>query len=189
LSAWSSKSFVARWQSAGDGIESSLTVSADGRLHGAIVSRLSAPLNECVLLFESAERAWAFPFGTLSPGQSIQFDRRESQTAETFLAKRRIASSKDESTGYDRAAFDLGRIVEVMMFYQKAGGANYTGLLNRYQGFIDLSTQLELGRAVLVGRGPDGALVRINGQSIQNEEQDVHTTIYRYVLPTEAQDN
>ena len=151
------------------GIESHLTVSEDGRLHGSIVSQLDVPLKDCVLLFgrtERGERGWAYPLRNAAAGaEPVQFDHLESQTVETFLTKRRIISSKDEAAGYDRAAFDVGRIVEVMMFHERAGATNYTGLLNRYQNFVDMSNELELGRAILVGHGPAGATVEINNQA------------------------
>src|SRR5215475_10689414 len=82
---------------------------------------------DCVLLFgrtERGERGWAYPLPkSLSPGQEVPFDHLESQTVETFLTKRRIISSKDEAAGYDRAAFEVGRIVEVMMFHDRAGAS------------------------------------------------------------------
>jgi hypothetical protein len=193
LSAWSSKSFVARWESTGGGIESKLTMSEDGRLHGSIVSQLDVPLKDCVLLFgrtERGERGWAYPLlKPLSPGDNIPFEHLESQTVETFLTKRRIISSKDEAAGYDRAAFDVSRIVEVMMFHDRAGATNYTGLLNRYQNFVDMSNELELGRAILVGHGPEGATVEINLEATAAEGENNHTTIYRFVLPVTARQN
>ena len=42
----------------------------------------------------------------------------------------------------------------MMMFYRAAGGLQYIGLLNRYQHFLDLSGQLGLDRAILIGLGP-----------------------------------
>ena len=190
LSAWSSKSFVARWESTGGGIDSKLTVSEDGRLHGSIESQLDVPLKDCVLLFgrtERGERGWAYPLlKPLSPGEDVIFEHLESQTVETFLTKRRIISSKDEAAGYDRASFDVGRIVEVMMFHDRAGATNYTGLLNRYQNFVDMSNELELGRAILIGHGPDGAKVEINNQATVAQGENNHTTIYRFVLPVKS---
>ncbi len=63
------------------------------------------------------------------------------------------------------------------------GGVNYTGLLNRQQAFIDLSTQLEFGQAILVGRGPPGTELQINDQPLAPENISRHETLYRFVLP------
>ena len=43
-----------------------------------------------------------------------------------------------------------------MTFYEAAGGLRYTGLANRYQGFVDLSDLLKTNRAVLVAEAPAG---------------------------------
>ena len=73
-----------------------------------------------------------------------------------------------------------------MMFHERAGATNYTGLLNRYQNFVDMSNELELGRAILIGRGPAGAQVKINDQPAPDDAQNRHTTIYRFVLPVKS---
>ena len=83
----------------------------------------------------------------------------------------------------------MERIVEVMMFHERAGATNYTGMLNRYQNFVDMSNELELGRAILVGRGPDGATVKINDEPASADDQSRHTSIYRFVLPVTARQN
>ena len=46
----------------------------------------------------------------------------------------------------------IHRIVKQMMFNQGIGGAKYTGLINRYEEFLDLSHALAYNRAVLVAR-------------------------------------
>jgi hypothetical protein len=183
MAMWSSQSFIARWElsaseSSGGNVEATLATTADRRLRGALVNRLDRPLTDCVLLFDR----WAYPLGTLTPGKSVSVDRLESQTIDTYLTKRRTVAAHDEIPSYDRNSVDVQRIIEVMMFYEGAGGANYAGLLNRYQRFIDLTKQLEFGRAILVGRGPDGAIVEIDGQPATGNAADLHTSVYRFVL-------
>ena len=46
---------------------------------------------------------------------------------------------------------NVGRIAEMMMFYEIAGGSSYTGLSHNYQGRTDLSDLLTSQRAILVG--------------------------------------
>jgi hypothetical protein len=184
LPAWSSKSFVARWEARAGGIEAHLTTSADRRLRGVVVNRLATPLYDCVLLFDR----WAYTLEMLVPGKSVSLDRLEPQTGDTYLTNRRTINAHDEVPTYDRAGVSVARIVEVMMFHEAAGGPNYTGLVHRYQRFVDLSDQLQFGRAILVGRGPDGAIVQLNGQPLANTPANQHTTIYRFVLPVKSHD-
>jgi hypothetical protein len=188
LAAWSSQSFVARWEKVGvgigGGVEASLAATADRRLRGTIVNRLDAPLSDCVLLFDR----WAYPLETLEPGKLVALDRLESQTIDTYLTKRRTIAAHDEVPPYDRSSFDIQRIIEVMMFYEATGGSNYAGLLNRYQRFTDLTNQLEFGRAILVGRGPDGAVVQIDQQPPAGAAAAYHTSVYRFVLQVKPPD-
>jgi hypothetical protein len=184
LAVWSSQSFVARWETGGAGIgsggvEATLTATADRRLRGTVVNRLAGPLNDCVLLFDR----WAYPLGMLAAGKPAALDQLEPQTIDTYLTKRRTIAAHDEVPPYDRTSFDVQRIMEVMMFYEAAGGSNYAGLLHRYQQFTDLSTQLEFGRAILVGRGPDGAAVQIDARQPADDADNNHTSVYRFVLP------
>ncbi len=55
--------------------------------------------------------------------------------------------------------------------------------MNRYQSFVDLSDQIELGRAVLVGRGPAAASMEVNGAPLSESQMNRHDTIYRFLLP------
>jgi hypothetical protein len=182
IGIWSSKAFVSRWQASGAGIEADLTVVSSARLQGTIKNSLSIPLEECVIMF--GNRAWII--GTLAPGKKLSVDSLDataSQTVESYLTKRRWYSNKEQVPPYDRAGFDVTRILEMMMFHQQAGGENYTGLLHRYQRYVDLSTQLDLGRAILIGRAATGAVVEIDGTPVSTEAMKQHTTVYRYVIP------
>lgn len=185
ISIWSSKSFVARWETAGGGIEADLKGTANHRLQGTIVNHLGVPLAECALLYGD----WVYPLDTLAPGQTAQLDHRDPIAVSTHLTRRHFQrSTAEEITPYDRAGFDVTRIVELMMFHQAAGGENYTGLMHRYQRFTDLSQQLEFDRAILVGRGPTGATIELNGQPPSEAEMNHHTTVYRYLLPVKPRD-
>ena len=154
----------------GGGIEADLTASEDRRLQGSIVSQLDVPLNECMLLFGRMSAArWVYPLRTSVAGQEVQFEHRESHRQNASNQTPHLAARTKRP--YDRATFDVARIVELMMFHERAGATNYTGLLHRYQSFIDLSKELELGRAILVGRGPGGAMVEINRQGRRRRKQ------------------
>ena len=76
-----------------------------------------------------------------------------------------------------------------MMFDEAAGGHRYTGLLHRYQSFADLSDQLQMDRAILVGmvegRDRPGVVAAdlLDRQQPMNGPQDKHWTFYRFVFP------
>ncbi len=78
---------------------------------------------------------------------------------------------RTEKEMYDRGDLEnLSRIVEVMMFYDAAGGANYTGLVNRQGQFADSSDLLQFDQAILVGRGAPAADLQINGHPASTTE-------------------
>ena len=80
-----------------------------------------------------------------------------------------------------------------MMFHGEAGGRGYTGLSNRYQGFVDLSHLLKTKRAVLVARVESGdseaqgcgTRLLSNGRPVP-QSQLRHTAFCRFVFPVEG---
>ena len=69
IAIWSTKAFVGRWwRHASQPIEAEL--SDDGQLAGTLTSRLDAPLDDCVLIYDR----WAYPLRQLEPGQQIDID-------------------------------------------------------------------------------------------------------------------
>ena len=93
---------------------------------GSIANQLDVPLTDCVLFCTAT---LGLPAGNAARrGKRANIDQDDSNAKpETYLTKRRIVSSKDEAVGYDRASFDVGRIVEVMMFHDGPAVNNYTG--------------------------------------------------------------
>ena len=167
LAVWSSKSFVARWETGAGGIEADLKGAANHRLQGRIVNKLDVPLTDCELLYSG----WVYSLGNIALGQSVDVEHTVPVTARTFLTKQHVRmDSSEEITPYDRAGFDVGRIVEMMMFHAAAGGESYAGLLDRQQRFTDLSDQLSFDRAILVCHGPAGAELQIDGQPVPKTE-------------------
>ncbi len=149
-------------------------------LEGDLVNPLPVELTNCVLYFHN----WAYLIeGTLAPGQRVVFDRqRLPRTRHWQLTQSRVLESKDVSTPWDPADNDVPRIVEMMMFHDAAGGRTYTNLSHRYQPYVDLSDQIYLGRAVLVGQAVsrETELLR-DGQSL-DENYERQWTFYRLVL-------
>ena len=84
---------------------------------------------------------------------------------------------------------DASYILRIMMFYEKAGGRNYTHLSNDYQSFVDLSNLLKTGRAILVADAvqnandsKQGAILLRKDTPVARDE-DRHAVIYRFVFP------
>jgi hypothetical protein len=181
LATWSSKCFAASWSAASAHIlNAELQANSEGQISGTIRLAEGADLKlaDCVLFYEG----WAYVVGSLSPERSIK-DWTNNHTAETQFAERRAGGDR-EVAPYDRAGLDRGRVLEIMMFYRAAGGRRYTGLLNRYLHTIDLSDQLTLGRAILIGKGPPAAVLKANGNEVPTATSEDFTW-YRFVIPVQ----
>ena len=79
----------------------------------------------------------------------------------------------------------------MLMFYELAGGRGYTKLSHDYQSRMDLSRQLNLGRAMLVGE-----VKQINhctdlkiSDADSEASYDNVTTIVRIILPVEYEES
>ena len=71
----------------------------------------------------------------------------------------------------------------MMMFYRAAGGSNYTGLSHNYQPFADMSNNLYLNRAVLVGEVDKQGVELLIDEKSASEKYDQTVTIVRILLP------
>ena len=183
---WSSKSFVGRWQAeAGPLIDADLTSGRDEVVEGTLVNRLDAPLVRCLLV---AGR-WAWQIDELVPGRPLRVRPGEQRDLVALLKDFRLVREGDRddliqmATPYDPASFNPRSILQQMMFYDAANGRNYTGLLNRYQQYIDLSDHLELGQAILWGESDRRAVdVCRDGRPV-DDAQDAHSTFFRFLIP------
>ncbi|MEX2113991.1 MAG: hypothetical protein WD845_12445, partial [Pirellulales bacterium] len=179
IAVWSTRPFVGRWWAdASPPIDAQLT--DEGRLAGTIESRLAAPLENAVLIYDT----WAYPLHKLEPGQRIDVGNEiDPQTVETYLRQVTVRGDRDFSPAYDQSSFDVPRIVEVMSCHQLAGGRAYTGLDGTYQEFVDLSSLVRDGRAILIGRQPISATRLIcDGQPL-DDAQGQRWTFFRFVFP------
>ena len=144
IAVWSTKAFVGRWWTDAQGpIEADL--SDEGKLVGTVTSHLDAPLDDCLLIYEN----WAYPLRQFKPGDRVNVDAQiDPQTIETYLRRVRVQGDRDVAPPYDRASFDIPRIIEIMSCHELAGGESYTFLTGAYQPYVDLSGAVRNGRAV-----------------------------------------
>lgn len=181
IAVWSSKAFVGRWWRQGRAeVEAQLTDG--GKLAGTLASRLDAPLTDTVLMYDK----WAYVIGTLEPGQQIDLGGLDPQTADTYLRHVQARNDRQIASPYDRASFDVPRIVEIMTAHDLAGGRKYTGLANQYEGFSELSGLVENGRAVLFGRAARRAARLERGGAPADESQTQAWTFRRFVFPVDV---
>ena len=153
------------------------------RLEGTVTNPLNVKITNCRLMFEN----WTYKLNDdLEPQETfdIAAETRE-QTAKNFLTRRVRKSNKGKNIAWNPADTRLWRIADMLMFYQLAGGRGYTQLSHDYHSQLDLSQQLNLGRAMLVGE--------IKGRCTDIEISDLSstavydntTTIVRIILPVE----
>lgn len=188
------KSLTARWTAPADVVPKAEIRSEDRLPVGEITNTLDFGLTDCVLAYGN----WAYELGTIGPGQSVQvgpmLKRRELRT---LLTGRKVVFEKDEKlreevTPYDQSSVDLAYILRAMMFFQAAGGSHYTGLLNRYQPFVDLSNLLKTDRAILVAMAASAKEAERHGAVLLRDAQPLadshnrHKTVYRFVFPVKG---
>ena len=156
-----------------------------------IVGTFKNPLNQELVNCRLYHGNWAYVLeGPLAAGDVVDIaTETTSKRIEGILNRKQVNEDNQNrtyATHWDLAEMNVGRIAEMMMFYEIAGGNNYTGLSHDYQGRTDMSDLLTSQRAILVGE--------IKGQVSQLEvteanphpvapEYDQVTTFVRIVLP------
>jgi hypothetical protein len=166
---------------------------ADGLVVGSIANRSGQALRNARLLYGT----WAYRLGNLEVGRELNVDAGRDAIQVKTLVMRSTGVAADRAGGEtgqstfiaDRASAE--EILNLMMFYEAAGGAAFAQLPNRYQAYCDLSRLLELGRAILVAEAdaPGGQLVDSGDGATLRQSGDPTTVVYRFVLPVEKAAN
>lgn len=199
IPAWSTRSMTLHQLSGcpKDMVKANLAEN-DELLEGEVTLNLPCPLENCFLVYKH----WCHELGRIEPGKPIRLGATTRRgDLKTFLTGQTIELSENKgshrlvSKPYDRASLDVAYILKTMMFFDAAGGASYTGLFGQYQGFVDCSSLLKTGRAVLVGfvpTDPETArkcgsrfLAAPTGQTPVDpaSPNDPRTIVFRFVLP------
>ncbi|HVX11834.1 MAG TPA: hypothetical protein VHC22_11685 [Pirellulales bacterium] len=185
IPVWSTKSFVSRWRvDAAPTIEFHLRPGRDRVVEGTIENRLGFGLKDCMLV----SGRWAWQFAELPPDAPVPVRSGEQRDLFALLKDFKLIRERTKdtlvqvATPYDQSSFNIRSIVQQMMFYDGANGRTYTGLLNRYQSYIDLSGHVELGQVILWGTADrPAAAVQRDGQPLIGADDD-HTTFYRFLI-------
>lgn len=181
LAIATSGTWLAEWQ-AGLAAEQvplsgSFERTAEGTLRGGVVNGLPFQLDECLLVYAG----WLYEVGSLGPGERFDPSRgRGPRSLAGAIAQRKIVAEREQGGRYDIDGRDADRILVVASFHEAAGGRSYTSLEAGLLGRYDLSDLIRSGRAVLVGRGPQGT--RWTTDRELEAEEDPHA-VWRFVIP------
>lgn len=181
------KSVVARWSTTGSGAVEAQLTDEEGLASGKITNRTGVLLKNGRLLYGS----WAYRLGNLKADETIEVGAELSpRSIKTIVTRDALGESGAVPSGIEGRTFSAEdasaqEIVHLMMFYGAAGGIDFAHLPNQVQAYCDLSRQLSLGRAVFVAEAATtgSRIVGDNDRPIGNEEGNVSTVIYRYLLP------
>jgi hypothetical protein len=172
------------WTTTGLPAETKLSIDRFGLLAGEFESPLPVALSECILAHDEK----MYRVRTLLPGQRVRMAELDPLDLEARLTERRVEQTKDISTPWEQDSVDIPRIMQMLMFHEAARGTTYTGLTHRYQSRIDLSQQVRLGEAVLVGRASEPVVRLVDQNAPIATSADTKTfTWYRIVLPVDRQ--
>ena len=147
------KSIKSRW-SGQMNVGNSAELHADpisGALRGTLTNPFEFDLYEAEIVFDGK----VYPIGrTFEAGATVDiFDiSDQSQGIDNYYSKYQEGSSRGDRRRWSVMEESTQRIVRQMMFNQSIGGAKYTGLIDRYEEFLDLSHALSYNRAVLIAR-------------------------------------
>jgi hypothetical protein len=180
----STKSLLARWTApAAPRIDARLA-DHDGLLEGYIENRMDQPLNNLRLLYNG----WAYRLGNLEPGRRIdvgeEISPRRAKTIVTQDALGPLPVGQEDGNMFVAQRATAEQILNLMMFYEAAGGFGFAQLANDYQAYCDLSRLLELGRAIVVADAAEGGSRLVDARSGELLGNDrAGTVLYRFVLP------
>jgi len=191
VQVWSTKTITARWTaSAGESIVADLQRTSDELLAGQISNSTGIEMDDCLLLYGR----WAYHLGRMADQATVKFDYSlQPRTVKTSLTSATAGDTTEDNTADDGtvpfrlAESDITRLVKTMMFFEAINGRRYSGKLNRYQSFLDLSHLLEQeGVAILLTKSPATGSQWHNGEQPLRSDDDRRWTFYRFVLPVSA---
>lgn len=183
----SSKGVFARWTGVFDKGAKQELAFRRGLLRGRVVNPLNVDLDNVFVVYGRS----AFLFkGVLAAGESfdVEADVVE-KTISDYLNRRRLKDMGTEATPWNVTNTNMQRIMEIMMFYDKAGGQDYVNLLQRYQTEVDLSDVIGADSAVIVGRAKKPLHTMLLDQNSTADSYEEAWTYYRIVVPVAKKSN
>jgi hypothetical protein len=137
---------------------------------------------------------WGYRLGNLEAGGRIEIgDKLDAHRVKTIVTSSAMAAPAGSSAAsmqmVTEGASAVG-LLNLIMFYEAAGGPAISQLPNRNLADRDLSRHLELGRAILVAEVGDGGSRLIDpstGEPLGTED-DSGMVVMRFVLPVTIDD-
>jgi hypothetical protein len=185
---WSTKTITARWSSEVIiPLETTLARTDDQLLEGQITNKGELPLDDCVLLYGQ----WAWNLGTLAADSALNVaDAAQPRTVRTLLTNATAGDSTivdiadDGTVPYRLGNNDITRLAKTMMFFRAINGERYSGMLSRYQAFLDMSHLLDQpDAAILLAKTRSVGSQWVDGDKPLKSDQDLNWTYYRFVMP------
>jgi hypothetical protein len=181
------KSLITRWTAKVPPMIEAQLSDQDGLAIGSIKNRTGSTLQNVRLMYDS----WAYRLGDLKDGKLIsvgeQLSPRKVKTIVTHDALGEGGGTNGAAAGlvFSPERASARELLNVMMFYDAAGGFGFAHLPNRFQADCDLSRTLELGRAILVADAlrPTVKLVDDAPGTAVQDTQEGAAVVYRFVLP------
>jgi hypothetical protein len=181
----STKSLTAQWAAEVGQLLDAQLADDDGLVRGTIVNRTGRLLRNVRLLYGG----WGYRLGNLESGGRIDVsDKLDAHRVKTIVTSSVLAASAGSSAATTQMVIDgaspLG-LVNLIMFYDAAGGPAFVQLTNRYLANCDLSRHLELGRAILVADcdGTGSQLIDLTSDNPLGAQGDAGAVVMRFVLP------
>jgi hypothetical protein len=186
------KSLVATWTATAHETLTSDLADVDGYATGSIENRTGQTLRNARLLYGG----WGYRLGTVAAGQQIDVGEHLDARRVKTIAAGSALSASGTLTDAERSIFmpdeaSAMQLLNLMMFYEAAGGSDFARLPNAVAAQVDLSRQVELNRAILVAEadGPAGGLVdSTSGEPIAGDNDD-SKLVLRWVLRIQQNEN
>jgi hypothetical protein len=179
---WSTKAITARWFGPGPAsplVDADLRPVGHDRLAGTIVNRQSYPLDDALLAYGKQ----VYMLGTLASGQTVKVELSGDRNLANLLKDRSSEYLTDRQGNRNRKISRADLLLALMFHASESSNRGLEQVLgNAALQDLDLSSQLALGRPMLVARikRPGAQLVLENPPSPPRIDQ---TTMLRIILP------
>ena len=200
---WSTRTISSEWETpinASKLIQSSLVDKGTGRLQGEITHSLPTAIDNWFIAYGNFAYLPRTQSGEetqpLNAGEVFRVDKGRSNILRGvlirlrgFMTEGQVETKKDthlSRESYDPFSTNAYDIFRILSFHDVTGGSEYSGLTNQSLAELSLTTQLELGRAVLFGSIETPVTkFEINGEEPTFERQQ---TVVRIILPVDVRE-
>jgi hypothetical protein len=158
-------------------------ITGSGLIQGDFVNALDVELLDAVIIYRNL--VYALPPRMKSGASESITILSTPKDLERRLTRRVARDGKDVTAPWDPADRNsIGLLMDMIFFYEAAGGEKYTRLQHRFEPSLDMSDLLSLDRAILLARLPESASqVQISSPAGENSFRPEASTFIRCILP------